>query len=126
MPSVDIRAALLAAVLTLALLVSFAAARKSKLEAVDLMLLLNGTKNYYTQTSLSATQVEAEWALKRHRMLAGGMTIREKELYVSVNKAPVFIIGAMKGLQLLSLHDRCCLTTDNKIFRHTYMQMRCS
>ena len=92
------RAALLAAVLALLLHTCTAVAVKPPQHIVDLMQLLNGTTNYYTQTSLSAAQVEAEWAIKRHRMLAGDMTAAERELYVSNNKAPVFIAGTEKGL----------------------------
>ena len=70
---------------------------KGTLETVNLMQLINGTNNYYTRTMLTPVEAEAAWTIKRYRMLAGEMTAEERALYVSSNKAPIFIVGVMKG-----------------------------
>ena len=80
-----------------ALCFSLGVEAKTQQKTVELMQILNGTNNYYTQTSHAFKKAEAEWIIKRHRMLAGDMTAEERELYVSKNKAPIFIIGTMKG-----------------------------
>ena len=46
---------------------------------------------------LTAAQLESWWQLSKHRMLAGDMTDAERAMYVSRNKAPIFILGTMKG-----------------------------
>ena len=66
-------------------------------QPIDLMQLLNNTSNYFTSSSETPKQLEAQWAIKRQRFLRGGMKKAERSLYVSQGKAPVFILGAMKG-----------------------------
>ena len=65
--------------------------------SIDLMQILNGTTNYYSSSMLDPVKVETQWSIKRQRFLTGDMTATEQSLYVSQNKAPVFILGAMKG-----------------------------
>ena len=110
------RSALLVVVIALAQHTCTAVAVKPSQHIVDLMQLLNGTTNYYTQTSLSADQVEAEWAVKRHRMLAGDMTAEERELYVSNNKAPIFVAGTEKGLLLMRTAMHFAIKLANTLF----------
>lgn len=65
---------------------------------IRLMQILNSTaSSNFTLASYNPRLMNEQWASNRHRMLTGEMTARERELYVSGNKAPIFIIGTMKG-----------------------------
>ena len=87
-------------ILALCLVLSFPTARAAADHTLPPVLaqLYNATRHLVPPHPLPVDAMEAAWRANRHRMLAGNMTGTDHARYVSHNKAPIFIIGATKGL----------------------------